>query len=307
MIPYVRPPVSLIRIGSTDVASFVTTSLNADWKTVESFGDEWNRFASFTEEETRRAGDQYFDIVTDGMVTSDTVALDLGCGTGRWSRYLSPRVKFIEALDPGEAVRAAAPHTAGCRNIRITQAGYGTLPFAPGSFDFVFSLGVVHHLPRTDQAIAEAASMLKPGGWLLLYVYYSLDNRGVLYQAVFGASDVGRRVISRLPRQLKFLACEAIAIVAYAPLVGLARLTRRLGVSAWKRLPLSYYADKPWKVIRNDSLDRFGTPLEKRFSRAQIEQMLRAAKLEDIRFSADEPYWHVVARKPVPAGVTPAG
>ena len=178
MIPYSRPPVSTIRIGTTDVASFVTHDLNADWKTVESFGDEWNRFASFTDEETRRAGDQYFDIVTREMASDSTVALDIGCGTGRWSKYLSPRVRFVEALDPGEAVRAAVPYTAPCGNVRITQAGYGSLPFAAASFDFVFSLGVVHHVPETGKAIAEAASMLKDGGWLLLYVYYSLDNRG---------------------------------------------------------------------------------------------------------------------------------
>ena len=297
MIPYSRQPVTTIRIGTTDVASFVTYDLNADWKTVESFGDEWNRFASFTDEETGRAGDQYFDIVTREMANDSTVALDIGCGTGRWSKYLSPRVRFVEALDPGEAVRAAVPYTAPCGNVRITQAGYGSLPFAPASFDFVFSLGVVHHVPETGKAIAEAASMLKDGGWLLLYVYYSLDNRGAVYRAIFGVSDVVRRTISRLPRRLKFLACDAIAIAAYAPLVGVARLARTAGWEGWNSVPLSYYVDKPWKVIRNDSLDRFGTPLEQRFSRRQIEDMLIAAGLKDIRFSDHEPFWHVVARK----------
>ena len=62
-------------------------------------------------------------------------------------------------------------------------------------------------------------------------------------------------------------------------------------------MPLSYYVDKPWKVIRNDALDRFGTPLEQRFSRRQIEDMLIAAGLKDVRFSDHEPFWHVVARK----------
>ena len=297
MVPYNRSTVSATRLDGIELACFVTRDLNADAKTVESFGDEWNRFSSFTEEENRRAGDQYFDIVTPQMANAATIALDLGCGTGRWSRYLSGRVKFIEAVDPGDAVLAAVPYTAPCGNIRVTQAGYGSLPFDGESFDFVFSLGVVHHLPDTLAAVREAASMLKPNGWLLLYIYYNLDNRGPLHRLLFGVADRCRRLISRLPRALKFFVCEAIAVFAYAPFVLLARFVRLFDEDAAKSIPLGYYVDKPWKVIRNDSLDRFGTPLEKRFSRAEIQQMLVAAGMADIHFSEREPYWHVVARK----------
>jgi SAM-dependent methyltransferase len=298
MIPYNRAPVSTARVAGVDLAFFVTRDLNADARTVKSFGEEWIRFSSFTEDETRRAGDQYFDIVTPEMANASTIALDIGCGTGRWSKYLSKRVKFIEAVDPGDAVLAAVPYIGSCHNIRVTQAGYGSLPFDKASFDFVFSLGVVHHLPDTEAAIREAASMLKRGGWLLLYVYYNLDNRGGLYQLLFGAADRCRRIISTLPGRLKFLVCDAIAIAAYGPLVLLARFARLFSEAAAKRIPLSYYVDKPWKVIRNDSLDRFGTPLEKRFSRAEIREMLIGAGMADIQFSEQEPYWHVVARKP---------
>jgi hypothetical protein len=64
------------------------------------------------------------------------------------------------------------------------------------------------------------------------------------------------------------------------------------------RLPFSYYAGKSWRVIRNDALDRFGTPLEKRFSQDQIRGFLEQAGLVDIRFSGKDPFWHCVARRP---------
>ena len=80
------------------------------------------------------------------------------------------------------------PHR--CRNVRITRAGYGSLPFDKASFDFVFSLGVVHHLPDTEGAIREAASMLKEKAWLLLYIYYSLDNRSRTVQALFSERPI---------------------------------------------------------------------------------------------------------------------
>jgi hypothetical protein len=61
--------------------------------------------------------------------------------------------------------------------------------------------------------------------------------------------------------------------------------------------PLSYYRDKPFYVMRTDALDRFGTRLEQRFTRIEIERMLAAAGFVDVRFSERMPYWTAVARK----------
>lgn len=297
MIPYVRSPDRLLVIDGIEVASFVGTALNADARTVASFGDEWTRFATFTAEDTRVAGDEVFDLLTPEMAHAGTLALDLGCGTGRWSNYLAPRVRFIEAIDPGRAVEAAVALTRQAPNVRITQAGYGGVPFARDTFDLVFSLGVVHHLPDTERAIREAAALVKPGGWLLLYVYYALDNRSAAYRALFRVADVGRRLTSRLPATIKFAVCDALAVGVYLPLIGLARLVRGAGSAGWTDLPLAYYVDKPWSIIRSDALDRFGTPLEKRFTRVALQGMLERAGLSEIRFSEGQPYWHVVARR----------
>jgi hypothetical protein len=80
--------------------------------------------------------------------------------------------------------------------------------------------------------------------------------------------------------------------------VGIAWITKiLLPGDAYKNVPLSYYLGKSLNIIRNDALDRFGTPLEQRFSRAQIERMLVDARLGDVVFSDDEPYWHAVGRR----------
>jgi hypothetical protein len=96
---------------------------------------------------------------------------------------------------------------------------------------------------------------------------------------------------------LKFLVCDGIAIFVYLPFILLAKIVKIFKGNAWRKIPLAYYVGKPWKMIRNDSLDRFGAPLEKRFSRKEIEQMLLDAGLSNITFSENEPYWHVVACK----------
>jgi SAM-dependent methyltransferase len=297
MIPYNRKPHSSAEVNGVTVSDFTSTSINADRSTVDSFGEEWNRFGNFSEAEIKRAGDQYFDIVTDKMLNKDSACLDIGCGSGRWSKYISSRAGFVEAVDPSNAVIPAVKLTQSCGNVRVTRAGYGCLPFEKESFDFVFSLGVVHHLPDTQAAISEAASMVKKNGWLLLYIYYSLDNRSAFYRFIFRCSDIVRRVISSMPQFLKNFFCDLIAVFVYIPFIGISKFVKLFSSSLAAKVPLSYYADKPWKVIRNDSLDRFGTPLEKRFSKKEIEDMLTKAGMKDICFSNNEPYWHVVASK----------
>ena len=272
---------------------------NIDKNTVESFGDEWTKFSSFDTAEIERMGNEYFDLLHTTTVNENSVVLDVGCGTGRWSYYLSPKVKFIEAIDPSEAVLAAAQLTGTRQNIRITKAGVDNIPFDDNSFDFIFSLGVLHHIPDTQGAIKKIYRKIKPKGYFLVYLYYNLDNRGSIYRAIFTLSNGVRKVISRMPKVMKQILAEIISFTVYVPFVLLARLCKGLFPKRelYKKIPLSYYHNKSLTIIRNDSLDRFGTPLEKRFSRIEIESMLKAAGFTDVVFSEKTPFWHCVARK----------
>ncbi|MEI9806559.1 MAG: hypothetical protein WDO16_01045 [Bacteroidota bacterium] len=63
------------------------------------------------------------------------------------------------------------------------------------------------------------------------------------------------------------------------------------------KLPLSIYQSQPFYIIRNDSLDRFGTKLEQRFSKKQVEEMMTKAGLYDVVVSPGMPYWHAVGTK----------
>ena len=65
----------------------------------------------------------------------------------------------------------------------------------------------------------------------------------------------------------------------------------------YTKIPLSYYVGKSLNIIRNDALDRFGTPLEQRFSKKEIKQMMENSGLSEITFSEKEPYWHAVGKR----------
>lgn len=300
-IPYDREPDAYVDSGTSRIASFTSDGDGStiDPETVRSFGEEWGKFHGFSDGELERIGSEYFDIVGDEMIGPEAVALDVGCGSGRWAQYLSRRAGFVEAVDPSSAILQAAARLEGTGNVRVTQAGVGELPFPDGSFDFVLSLGVLHHVPDTERALGLCVGKLKPGGHLLLYLYYALDNRGPLYAAVWGASNLLRKIVSRLPGPLKRLICDAIAAFVYLPLVFVVRVLASLDVlpGLRRRLPLAYYADKSFYIMRNDALDRFGTPLERRFTKDEIRGMMERSGLDNVRFSEHAPYWHAVGRR----------
>ena len=89
-----------------------------------------------------------------------------------------------------------------------------------------------------------------------------------------------------------------IALTVYLPLARLAALAEIIGLPVGS-FPLSYYRRCSFYTMRTDARDRFGTPLEQRFSRAQIRQMCTAAGLVDLRFSSRAPYWCVVGFKAI--------
>ena len=64
-----------------------------------------------------------------------------------------------------------------------------------------------------------------------------------------------------------------------------------------KNFPLSYYKNLSFYTMRTDSRDRFGTNLEKRYTKKQIKNMLKKAGLYNIKFSKKAPFWCAVGFK----------
>ena len=288
-----------IEINNRPIKCYDDFGENIDTATVHSFGEEWKSFHQFGEAEINKIGDTYFDLVTPAMVGQDKIAADFGCGTGRWSKYFHNRVGEVAAIDPSEAILTAAQLLNGVDNVSLYKASIDNLPFADNYFDFGFSLGVLHHIPDTQKAMNACVRKIKPGGHFLVYLYYNLDNRGFLYKALFFVSNLVRRIVSKMPGKLKRFSCNLLAVFFYMPFVLLSRFLKILGVpkKIRSRIPLHSYEGTSFYIIRNDALDRFGTPLEQRFSRNKIEQMMQSAGLDTIIFSEQAPYWHAVGRK----------
>ena len=284
--------------NNKDVHVFNTEDDNLDQVTVESFGEEWSKFNYFDEKEIENIGNEYFDIVDFSKYDEQSKVLDVGCGTGRWSIYLSSKFSNVYAMDPSKAIYAAANLTKDIPGILLIKASAENIPFEDDTFDLVISLGVLHHIPDTQKALNTIVKKVNKGGQCLIYLYYALDNRSFFYKMIFYISSFFRFFISKSPSFFKKIICDIIAIFVYLPFIFLSKLVKTILGEKWgNKIPLSYYSNKSFNVIRNDSLDRFGTPLEQRFSKKQIEKMMHEAGLHDIKFSNNQPYWHVIGQK----------
>jgi ubiquinone/menaquinone biosynthesis C-methylase UbiE len=269
---------------------------NLDPQVARGFGQEWSTFRQdadhLSPQQRQDIFEDYFRIFPWRLLpTGGGVGIDVGCGTGRWSMLVAPRVAHLHLLDASADALAVAKQNLGfAKNVSYHAASVANMPLPSASLDFAYSLGVLHHVPDTQAAIDSIARTLKPGAPFLVYLYYALDNRPIWYRALWRMTNVARVVISRLPHALRFVISQTIATLVYWPLARIARLLPRSGWS----LPLSYYADKSFYVMRTDAYDRFCTRLEKRFTRREIEVMLERAGFENIVFSDRMPFWCAV-------------
>lgn len=268
---------------------------NIDVATVEGFGREWGHYdqSRLGDAEAENIFQAYFGLFD---FTDLGEGFDLGCGSGRWARFVAPRVRKLHCIDPSDAIEVARRNLAEHTNVEFHRSSADQIPLGEGSQDFGYCLGVLHHIPDLERALGLAVRKLKPGAQMLVYIYYSLDNRTSAYRAIWRASDAIRRLVSRLPFPIRRGVTEVIAAGVYWPLARCARLIERLGVDP-SQIPLSSYRSKSYYTMRTDALDRFGTRLEQRFSRNEIEQMMKRSGLDQIRFSETEPYWVAIGRR----------
>jgi SAM-dependent methyltransferase len=192
-----------------------------------------------------------------------------------------------------EALAVASMNAPGSPLVR---AAAGALPFASESMDFGYSLGVLHHIPNTPAGLADAVATLKPGAPFLVYLYYAFDNRPAWFRRLWRVSDAVRLGVSRAPAPLRYGISQLVAMLVYLPLARAARLFENLGYDV-ASLPLSAYRDRSLYVMRTDALDRFGTRLERRFTRDELVVLLEQSGLVQVRVLPTAPYWCAIGLK----------
>lgn len=267
-------------------------------KTIDSFGGQWSEFdqSRMPLKEARKIFNKYFSIFPWKKLPRNAEGFDMGCGSGRWARFVAPKVSILNCIDPSKSINVAKVNLKNFKNINFHKALLNNVNLFESSQDFGYSLGVLHHVPNTQAAIKSCVRLLKPGSPLLIYLYYSFDNRSKLYFLIWKFSNILRKLISTLPEKIKTLITDFIAILIYFPLAKISKILDKLNINT-REIPLSFYKDKSFYTMRTDSRDRFGTMLENRFSKIEIKKMMENAGLNKIKFSKSSPFWCVIGFK----------
>jgi len=272
---------------------------NRDDATIRGFGAEWSAFdqSALRGDEYQRIFDGYFRIFPFDGLRVNAEGFDLGCGSGRWAMSVAARVGKLHCIDASPlAIEVARKNLSSLMNVDFHVASVENIPFEDGSQDFGYSLGVLHHVPDAKAALSACVRKLKIGAPFLVYLYYNFDNRPKWYRLLWTLTEVPRWLIARTPFLLRRILTDVIAFTIYWPLARLAAVLQRFGCDV-SNMPLTAYRDRSFYSMRTDALDRFGTRLEQRFTRAQINEMMDAAGLRDVVFSERMPFWVACGRR----------
>lgn len=199
------------------------------------------------------------------------VVLDVGCGTGRFMEVLGSEPAAVVGIDLSLAVESARDNLQSRPNMHVIQASVFNLPLRPGSFDFIYSIGVLHHTPSTRDAFRKLPPLLRPGGAVAVWVY-SDETRYLHLRNRF--SDVYRLVTVHLPARLLWLLSH-LAI----PFYHLKKIPK-LGTLLDVVLPMSNHPDRQWRVL--DTYDWYSPKYQFKHTYPEVEQWFRDAGLGGI-------------------------
>lgn len=271
---------------------------NADMKVVNDFGNEWQLMdqRGLPAEERLEIFNKYFSLFPWDTLPNDSVGFDAGSGSGRWALEVAPRVGRLHCIEPSSAITVCKKTLVQFDNCIFHQTTICDAPIFDGTMDFGYSLGVLHHIPDTHRALHDCTRKLKSGAPFLIYIYYAFDNQPFWFLWIWKLSEIFRMIVSKLPLKSKFFVTKLIALTIYLPLAKTAFLIEKVGINI-KSFPLSAYRKSSFYSMRTDALDRFGTRLEKRFTRSQIETMMAESDLENIKFSEAPPFYCAIGFK----------
>jgi len=186
-------------------------------------------------------------------------------------------------LDLSEAIEAARENTRHLPNVHLVQGDIVHPPIQPGSLDFVYSIGVLHHLPDPKKGFLALTRLVKRGAPMFIWVYLRKRGRQI------AAFSLMRHLSTRMPLRLLNVACLAIAAAQWLAFIVPARALGRFGLTRGMaaRIPFTLYARYPFRVLHTDWFDGLSVPLVNYYRREDIDGWYREAGFEHIAIDED--------------------
>lgn len=281
-------------------------------RTKAAYGFQWNRYRIVRHDEDRATFLNRTGLL--GPELEGTTVLDGGCGMGRYLRVAAEwSPSHLAGIDLSRAVDAAREVVGVNPSVSLSQADLLRLPFAPETFDHIYSLGVIDHTPDPRAAFLELARTLKPGGRIAIWVYQKEKAR------LERIMNFHRSVSKRLPIQVIVALSRWLAPVGGWKRTLMAHRTKpiqRLGVALnLLTIGVSMHPDSEVRVC--DTLDWYAPRYLSRHSFEEVAGWFAEAGLTDIvDLSSGQNFFHpgqgnginVAGRKPArPIAISETG
>ncbi len=249
-------------------------------RTVENFGKQWRQFNWLDPAYEQQFLDWIRPVTREDF--RGKVMLDAGCGKGRhlvWAHKFG--AETVVGLDLSDAVEEAYMHTREMPNVHVAQADIYSPPVKP-VFDYIYSLGVLHHLPDPEGGFRVLPTLLRQGGSISVWVYGRENNGWIIWLV----NPLRRGVTSHLnPLGLRVVSW---AITAFALWPMLRLIYGPLGETA-KKLPygeyLSYISKFSFRDVRAIVYDHLTPPTAHYIRREEIEKWFETMRLSGIQIA----------------------
>jgi SAM-dependent methyltransferase len=225
--------------------------------------------------------------------------LDAGCGDGidlaNLARRAGVEIVGVELSDGG--CWTSFERSFAFPSAHVVQADICRLPFDDDSFDFVYSYGVLHHLPAPKEGLQELVRVLKPEARLAAYFYEDFSERGAGWRLLLLAVNHLRRITPHLSHRVLWLLCQTASPLIYALFTIPFRILRHTpGLGSLAAGFPFRHATGPFSLV-GDLYDRFSAPIEWRYSRADVEALFQDVGLQAV-ITANNRGWMVSGIKP---------
>ena len=196
------------------------------------------------------------------------LALDVGCGTGRFMEIAVSMGAAVIGVDLSYAVDSAFANMGRREGVHLVQADLFKLPFRPGTFDTIYSIGVLHHTPSTRDAFLGLPPLVKPGGLIAIWVYGCEEEYTRYVERV-------RLLTVRIPKRLLYWLCWLCVPVLHTMLR--VPLLWRVAV----RIPTSeQHRGLRWDVL--DTFDQYAPRYRWNHTEPEVREWFEKAGLEDV-------------------------
>jgi SAM-dependent methyltransferase len=194
--------------------------------------------------------------------------LDVGVGAGRFSDVAARWGAEVVGIDISFAVESARENLERYPTAQVLQADIFHLPFADASFDYIFSIGVLHHTPDCHAAFAALPRLLRPGGQIAIWLYSG-------YSEHLRFNELYRSIAQRIPPRMLY-GLSHLAVPAYY----LYRAPVLRSVVGRFFPQISMHPDRRWRVL--DTFDWYSPKYQSHHTYPEVFQWFREAGLVDM-------------------------